>query len=155
MRCTAQYSDGITLIIWICPAHQFIIRLYYSHLAQPLWQTIRAVQGFAGSLWKTVGIPIGLMIPYIIPRIQYGFWYPQTTPANLTSSFSPTPTMPGLCSRIMRAYITIITIMMTSSNGNLFRVTGPLCGVFTGHRWIPSTKASDAEFWCFLWSAPE
>ena len=26
---------------------------------------------------------------------------------------------------------------MTSSNGNIFRVTGPLCGEFTGHRWIP------------------
>ena len=25
-------------------------------------------------------------------------------------------------------------IMMTSSNGNFFRVTGPLCGEFTGHR---------------------
>ena len=25
--------------------------------------------------------------------------------------------------------------MMTSSNGNIFRVTGPLCGEFTGHRW--------------------
>ena len=22
-------------------------------------------------------------------------------------------------------------------------------------RWIPITKASAAEFWCFLWSAPE
>ena len=46
-------------------------------------------------------------------------------------------------------------IMMTSSNGNIFCVTGPLCGEFTGHRWIPLTKASDAELWCFLWSAPE
>ena len=27
--------------------------------------------------------------------------------------------------------------MMTSSNGNIFRVTGHLCGEFTGHRWIP------------------
>ena len=44
---------------------------------------------------------------------------------------------------------------MTSSNGNILRVTGPLCGEFTGHRWIPLTKASDAELWCFLWSAPE
>ena len=26
-----------------------------------------------------------------------------------------------------------------------FRVTGPLCGEFTGYRWIPLTKASDAE----------
>ena len=43
--------------------------------------------------------------------------------------------------------------MMTSSNGNIFRVTGPLCGEFTGDRWIPHTKASDAELWCFLWSA--
>ena len=24
-----------------------------------------------------------------------------------------------------------------------------------GPRWIPRTKASDAEIWCFLWSAPE
>ena len=31
--------------------------------------------------------------------------------------------------------------MMTSSNGNIFHVTGPLCGEFTGHRWIPLTKA--------------
>ena len=45
--------------------------------------------------------------------------------------------------------------MMTSSNGNIFRVTGHLCGEFTGHRWISRTKASDAELWCFLWSAPE
>ena len=37
--------------------------------------------------------------------------------------------------------------MMTSSNGNIFRVTGPLCGEFTSHRWIPHTKASDAELW--------
>ena len=46
-------------------------------------------------------------------------------------------------------------ITMTSSNGNIFRVTGPLWGESTGHRWIPRTKASDAEIWCFLWSAPE
>ena len=38
--------------------------------------------------------------------------------------------------------------MMTSSNGNIFRVTGHLRGEFTGHRWIPHTKASDAEIWC-------
>ena len=37
---------------------------------------------------------------------------------------------------------------MTSSNGNIFRVTGHLCGEFTGPQWIPRTKASDAELWC-------
>ena len=40
--------------------------------------------------------------------------------------------------------------MMTSSNGNIFRVTAHLSGEFTGLQWIPSTKASDAEL--FVWS---
>ena len=44
---------------------------------------------------------------------------------------------------------------MTSSNGNIFRVTGPLWGESTGDRWITLKTASDAELWCFLWSAPE
>ena len=47
--------------------------------------------------------------------------------------------------------LTIWVVMMMSSNGSIFRVTGALCGEFTGHRWIPLTKASDAELWCFLW----
>ena len=46
-----------------------------------------------------------------------------------------------------------VDIMMTSSNGILFCVTGTLCGEFTGHRWIPLKKASDGELRCFLWSA--
>ena len=37
----------------------------------------------------------------------------------------------------------------------IFRVTGHFCGEFTGPRWIPCTKANDAELWCFLWSVPE
>ena len=48
-----------------------------------------------------------------------------------------------------------IQFMMTSSNRNIFRVTGPLCGEFTGDRWIPLTTASDAELWCFRKSAPK
>ena len=39
---------------------------------------------------------------------------------------------------------------MTSSNRNIFRVTGRLCGEFSGHQWIPHTKASDAELCCFF-----
>ena len=49
----------------------------------------------------------------------------------------------------------MVDSMMTSSNGNFFRVTGHLCREFTGHRWIPHTKANDAELWCFLSFAPE
>ena len=44
---------------------------------------------------------------------------------------------------------------MASSNGNFFLGTGPLRGEFSGYRWIPLTKASDAELWYFFWSAPE
>ena len=39
---------------------------------------------------------------------------------------------------------------MAQSNGNIFRVTGHLCGEFTGHRWILRTKASDTEFDVFF-----
>ena len=46
--------------------------------------------------------------------------------------------------------------MMTSSNGKKIRVTSSLWRESTTvDRWIPITKASDAELWCFLWSAHE
>ena len=45
--------------------------------------------------------------------------------------------------------------MMTSSNGNILRDTGPLWGESTGHRWNPFRKVRDAELWYFLWCAPE
>ena len=46
--------------------------------------------------------------------------------------------------------VQVLHNMMTWLNGNIFRVTGHLCGEFTGHWWIPRTKASDAELWCIL-----
>ena len=52
--------------------------------------------------------------------------------------------------QIHASYLSAAFIMMTPSNGIIFRVTGPLCGEFTGPRWSPLTKASDAELWCFL-----
>ena len=45
--------------------------------------------------------------------------------------------------------------MMTSSDGDIYRITDPLCGEFTGHQWIFLTKAGDVELGCFVWSAPE
>ena len=57
--------------------------------------------------------------------------------------------------RSVSCVLIIALYMMTSSNGNIFRVTGPLCEEFTDHRWIPLTKAIDAELWCFLSSVPE
>ena len=53
---------------------------------------------------------------------------------------------PDTCWHRRHSSITV----MTSSNGNIFRVTGHLYGKFIGLRWIAITKASDAELWCFL-----
>ena len=43
-----------------------------------------------------------------------------------------------------------IKYIMTSSNRNIFCVTGLLCREFTGHQWIPHIKASGMELWCFF-----
>ena len=40
--------------------------------------------------------------------------------------------------------------MMTSSNGNNFSLTGPLCGEFPGPRWIPRTKTVTRSFDVFF-----
>ena len=68
----------------------------------------------------------------------------------------------GICNTGIDNLITIMLLipnnkasMMASLNGNIFRVTGHLCGEFTGDLWIPRTTAGDAELWFFLWSAPE
>ena len=39
---------------------------------------------------------------------------------------------------------------MTSSNGNIFHVTGPLCGEFTGDLWNPSHRPVTRSFDAFL-----
>ena len=58
---------------------------------------------------------------------------------------------------VKKSLITCILVnknMMTSSNGNIFHATGPLCGELIGHRWIPLTKNSDAKLWYFIWMHP-
>ena len=65
--------------------------------------------------------------------------------------------VPTWCQHISSYRVSLIvtevtheTSMVTSSNGNSFRVTGPLCGEITGHRWISLTTASDAELCVFF-----
>ena len=43
-----------------------------------------------------------------------------------------------------------ILIMMTSSNGNIFRVTGPLCGEFTGPGEFPTQRPVTRSFNVFF-----
>ena len=48
------------------------------------------------------------------------------------------------------SYLRPTLIMMTSSNGNIFRVTGHLCGEFTGPRWIPAQRPVARSFDVFF-----
>ena len=51
---------------------------------------------------------------------------------------------------------TIHSVMMTSSNGNIqVPRYWPFVREIHRSRWITHIKASDAELWCILWSAPE
>ena len=47
-------------------------------------------------------------------------------------------------------FIWYILFMMTSSNGNIFRVTSPLCGEFTGDREIPAQRPATRGFDVFF-----
>ena len=44
----------------------------------------------------------------------------------------------------------LVIFMMTSSNGNIFRVTGHLCGEFTDPRWIPAQRPATRSFDVFI-----
>ena len=53
------------------------------------------------------------------------------------------------------AWASIVTssiqhVMMTPSNGNIFRITGHLCREFTGHRWIPPQRPVTRSFGVFF-----
>ena len=47
-------------------------------------------------------------------------------------------------------YFLFLQHMMTSSNGNIFRVTGPLCGEFTGPGDFPAQRPVTRSFDAFF-----
>ena len=49
--------------------------------------------------------------------------------------------------------INVTSTMMASPNGNVYRVTSPLCGESTGHRWISLKRPVTRSFGVFLISA--
>ena len=63
-------------------------------------------------------------------------WYLCTSVKSLHPKYEICPTFEWLA---MTKSMWASSFMMTSSNRNIFRVTGPLCGEFIGHRWIPRT----------------
>ena len=99
-----------------------------------LWM-LQLLQHFRGKYWSSIRTALKFV------------W---ECPAGCSSSFVQVrvcrQTIAETCDDLV--VCTPLGFMMTSSNGNIFRVTGTLWGEATGHRWIPLTKASDARPWC-------
>ena len=76
----------------------------------------------------------------------------------LTYSVRATLTEKGRNEPLILCTFLLTYSMMTSSNWNIFRVTGHLCGEFTDHGEFPSqrpvTRSFDVIFDLRLWSAP-
>ena len=78
------------------------------------------------------------------------------TPNNPGSSrrieyFGGGPDHIGAAERVWHRWLTHLPrTMMTSSNGNIFRVTGPLCGEFTGPGEFPTQRPVTRSFDVFF-----
>ena len=83
-----------------------------------------------------------------VAQVQEGHTLLVTDNTNLPSiKYDRTPKKHIDPSTVSRFYSSLYIIHDDVIRWNIFRVTGPLCGEFTGHRWIPRTKANDAVIW--------
>ena len=82
----------------------------------------------------------------VIPRCLLNWRIKSVTSSSMNGVLSP-----GFLYRYqpLPSHRKVLSMTM-SSNGNIFSVTGPLCGEFTSHRWIHLIKASGAALWFFL-----
>ena len=136
----------------ISECHQIICWSYKSR-RRTISQLRSQIAKFMGPTWGPPGSCRPQMGPMLAPwTLLSGIWM------YFNQVFQPTDwILSSLPWKELSRYQRLLDTdryMMTPSNGNLFRVTGLLCGEFTGHWWIPRTKTSGAELWCFLWSAP-
>ena len=65
--------------------------------------------------------------------------------AELTQNPTPTPTPMAQGPVDNHQLVGLLWLMMTSSNGNIFSVTGHLCGEFAGHRRIAPAQRPVTE----------
>ena len=88
----------------------------------------------------------------VISRFCHSCFYiieVQSYPGSVLYSFSSRSCFISMNEHFDKGFVPIV---MTSSNGNIFRVAGHLYGEIIVHRWIPLTTFIDAELQCFLWS---
>ena len=91
-------------------------------------------------------------------------WIIEWNPILKNKKLSDTESIPSkfikLCEKEHVDEITLVSITLAlcpwwRRQMETFSAHWPFVWEFTGDRWIPLTKASDAELWCFLWSVPE
>ena len=109
--------------------HFNVINSKCALLLHKMWQAFRWL-AFSGVIWQHTTL---------VQVISVAWWHQAITWTNVELS------------SVKSCGVHLRTIMITSSNGNFFCITGLLCGEFTGHWWIPLTKVSCAEFWCFFY----
>ena len=82
------------------------------------------------------------------PAKMSGLWFPSTARLATNSRWVPGPCVAGFKKAWFPVRIRIL--LMTTSNGCIFRVTDPLYGEFTGDRWIPSQSPVTRSFDVFF-----
>ena len=80
--------------------------------------------------------------------IRYGSRCGITVASFFSFSFKDILDFPENCYVLWIVFIT--DVMMTSPNGNIFRITGHLRGEFIGHRWISVTRPVTRSFDVFF-----
>ena len=101
--------------------------------------SVRFTPGASGESCRS--LEPGVLLPSLSSIHELQLWFTasiweQSGTHFINSLWAHNPKLP-------ETHVALTWNMMTSSNGNIFRVTGHLCGEFTGPRWIPHTKASD------------
>ena len=87
--------------------------------------------------WKIITVPLNILSSVLL------YWEPQHSYLCYQTNHDILP-MP------IQILLRIKHHMMTSSNGNTSRVTGPLYGEFNGHWWIPTQRPVTQSFDVFF-----
>ena len=171
---TQQRLWGVTLMAWSDYKHQIVLWIAAQMFIRYAWLLgLWQLRGTSYMYCSYLSHHGALHWNQYNPRLKsfiiksHIVWY-KWPPPSMTSIY-PLDVMHGLCPYrfnmptpplFLANYSLIYGCYQSSAHDDVikwkhFRLTGHLCREFTGPRWIPPTKASDAELWCFLWSASE
>ena len=123
------WNTSLVLLYWIHPVYKHLIEFLEIRIP------INPTNGWSSTLHVYNRFSVECHSGSSLEKIQYWVIMNKILHASLTSDNS----------HGVKSSLAAEEIMMTSWNENLFRVTGLLCGEFTGHLWIPGTKTTGAE----------